>query len=171
MISTGIPKSVILTLSIVIPLSVALLFSVKVEGYDFSYLPPIYASINGLTFFLLMLALYAIKHKYVVLHERIIKICLGLSSLFLILYILYHITTPSTSYGGEGILKYIYYVILISHIILSVVVIPFVLFAFNYGLQKDYKMHKKIVRIAFPLWAYVASSGVFVYLMISPYYE
>ena len=163
-------KKLIIALSLAIPLAVALLFGVKIEGYDFTFLPPIYASINGATAMLLLLALWAIRMRKVQLHEVLMKICLGLSALFLVMYVLYHMTSDSTPYGGVGLVRYIYYFILITHILLSVVVIPFVLFTFARALSKNFERHKKLARITFPIWLYVAITGVVVYLMISPYY-
>jgi putative membrane protein len=163
-------RNLIVAISIVIPLVVALLFRVKVEGYDFSFLPPIYATLNGATAILLVLAVRAIKNKNRVLHERLMKICIGLSSLFLIMYVAYHMTSDSTPFGGEGLIRYIYFFVLISHILLSIVVIPLVLFTFVRALNGEYDRHKKLARITFPIWLYVAVTGVVVYLMISPYY-
>jgi len=164
-------KRIVVLLSILLPLAVAMLFGVKIDtGFDFSFLPSIYAGINFLTFIILILALTAIKKGFRTLHEKLIKSALVLSVIFLLLYILYHITTPSTPYGGEGTLRYVYFLILISHIVLSVAVIPLVLLALAWALEKNFEKHKKIARIAMPLWMYVALSGVIVYLMISPYY-
>ncbi len=158
----------IIALSIVIPLAVAALFGIKIEGYDFSFLPPIYASINGLTAVLLVAALLAIKNNMKKLHERLMKTCISLSGLFLIMYVMYHMTSESTSY--EGSLKGFYFTILISHIILSIAVIPLVLFTFVRALAQRFDKHKKLARITFPIWLYVAITGVIVYIMISPYY-
>lgn len=156
--------------SIVIPIVVALLFRVKIDGLDLSFLPSVYATINGLTAFTLSLAVYFIKNKDRKKHEFFINISLILSVAFLLLYVSYHATSEPTIYGGEGVLKFIYYFILISHIILSVIVIPFVLFTYSFAKQDKFVSHKKLARIAFPLWMYVAISGVVVYLLISPYY-
>jgi putative membrane protein len=163
-------RKVIIAVSVIIPVAVALLFRVKIEGYDLSFLPPIYASINGLTAILLAVAVLAIKGGNRVMHERIMKTCIGLSGVFLIMYVLYHMTSDSTTYGGEGLLKYFYYFILITHIILSVAVVPFVLFTFGRALSGNFTRHKALARITFPIWLYVAVTGVIVYLMISPYY-
>jgi putative membrane protein len=149
---------------------VALLFRVKVEGYDFTFLPPIYASINGLTALLLIVALWAIKNGNKVLHERLMKINLGLSLLFLFMYVVYHMTSESTSFGGEGNIRYVYFFILISHILLSISVIPLVLFTYLRAFNGEFDRHKKLARITFPIWLYVAITGVVVYVMISPYY-
>ena len=118
-------KKTIIAISIVIPIVVAILFRVKIDGYDFSFLPPIYASINGLTALLLAVAVAAIKNKKQRLHEYLMKTCIALSATFLVMYMLYHMTSESIPFGGEGAIRYIYYFILITHIILSVVVIPF----------------------------------------------
>ncbi|MCI5058951.1 MAG: DUF420 domain-containing protein [Flavobacteriales bacterium] len=158
-------------LSIIIPIAVALLFGIKIEGYDLSFLPPIYAGINGLTAILLIMALMAIKQGNRQKHERLIKMCILCSVAFLLMYIAYHITSESTSYGGQGLLRYVYFFILISHILLSIVVIPFVLITYARALLGKFEAHKKIAKFTFPLWLYVAISGVVVYIMISPYYQ
>ena len=164
-------KKLIIVLSIVIPIAVAALFGIKISGYDFSFLPPIYASINGLTAVLLTISYLSIKNGNRSRHELLNKTCLVLSGLFLVLYILYHITTEATPFGGEGFVKYMYYFILITHIILSVTVIPFVLFTFSRALAGNFERHKRLAKFTFPLWLYVAVTGVVVYLMISPYYK
>lgn len=164
-------KRLIIALSIVIPVAVAALFAIKIPNVEpLSFLPPIYAGINGLTAVLLIVALLAIKNKKVDLHQILIKISMGLSATFLVMYVAYHMTSDSTPYGGEGALKYVYFFILITHILLSIVIIPFVLITFSRALSKQFDRHKKIAKIAFPLWLYVAVTGVIVYLMISPYY-
>jgi len=163
-------NKLIIALSIVIPVAVAVLFSVKIEGFDFSFLPPIYASINGLTAILLIVALIAIKQKNIKLHESLMKVCIGLSACFLIMYVLYHMTSESTPYGGEGALRTFYFIILISHILLSIAVIPLVLFTFVKALAERFDKHRKLAKITFPIWLYVAITGVVVYIMISPYY-
>ena len=163
-------RKLIIAVSIIIPLVVAALFRVKIPGYNFSFLPPIYASINGLTAVLLVVASICIKNGKQKIHERIMKLCIGLSASFLVMYVLYHMTSESTPYGGEGILRYIYLFILITHIILSVAVIPMVLFTFVRALHGNFKGHKALARYTFPIWLYVAITGVIVYLMISPYY-
>ena len=163
-------NKLIITLSVAIPLAVAALFGVKIEGYDFSFLPPIYASINGLTALLLIVAVIAIKKANKQLHEVIMKVCIGLSALFLVMYVIYHMTSESTPYGGEGMVRYVYFFILISHIMLSIAVIPLVLFTFVRALSQQFDRHKKLARVTFPIWLYVAITGVIVYIMISPYY-
>jgi len=161
----------IIVISIVIPIVVAVLFQVKIEGYDFTFLPPIYASINGLTALLLISAVIAIKNKKRAIHERLMKTCILLSIAFLVMYVLYHMTSESTPYGGEGIMRNIYFFILISHILLSIVVIPFVLITYVRALSGNFERHKALAKFTFPIWLYVAVTGVIVYLMISPYYK
>lgn len=163
-------RKLIIAVSIIIPLVVATLFRVKIPGYNFSFLPPIYASINGLTAVLLIVAFICIKNGKQKIHELLMKLCISLSACFLIMYVLYHMTSESTPYGGEGILRYVYLFILITHIVLSVAVIPMVLFTFVRALHGNFKKHKALARYTFPVWLYVAVTGVIVYLMISPYY-
>lgn len=163
-------KKLIIAVSIIVPVAVAALFGIKIPGYDFTFLPPIYASINGLTAVLLVAAVVSIKNGNRKLHETLIKICIGLSLLFLVMYILYHMTSDSTPYGGEGSIRYVYFFILITHILLSIIIIPFVLFTFVRAWSGDFVRHKKLAKITFPLWLYVAVTGVVVYLMIAPYY-
>lgn len=164
-------RKLIIALSIVVPVVVAVLFGMpKIQGYDTSFLPPIYATINGITAILLVVAVTAIKNGKRRLHERIMKVCIGLSALFLMLYVVYHITSESTPYGGTGVLRYVYFFILITHILLSVGVIPMVLFTFARALSQDFTRHRRLARYTFPVWLYVAVTGVIVYLMISPYY-
>ncbi len=164
-------KRLIVILSVVIPLTVAALFGVKIHGFHFSFLPPIYASINGLTAILLVFSFISIKKGNRKRHEVLNKACIVLSSLFLVLYVLYHVTSETTVYGGEGLFKYVYYFILITHILLSIIVIPFVLFTFSRALAGNFERHKRLAKFTFPLWLYVAVTGVIVYLMISPYYK
>ena len=156
--------------SVAIPVVVAILFGVRVD-YDLPiFLPPIYATINAITALLLVLALVAIKAKKIQLHQRLMQSCIVLSLVFLVMYIAYHMTTDPTPFGGEGYMKTLYFFILISHIILSITLIPLVLISYVRAFQKEFPAHKKISKITFPIWLYVASTGVIVYLMISPYY-
>lgn len=161
----------IIVLSVVLPLAVAALFGIKIPGYDFSFLPPIYATINGITAVLLVIAVIAIKNKKKKLHETLMKICIACSAVFLVMYVAYHMTSDSTPYGGEGILRMVYFFILITHIVLSIAVVPFVLFTFSRALSGNFERHKALAKFTFPIWLYVAVTGVIVYLMISPYYS
>jgi len=161
----------IVMLSIAIPLVVAVLFGVKIPNVEpLTFLPPIYASINAITAILLVLAVISIKNKNRKKHEYLMKTAIACSIVFLLMYIAYHMTSNSTSFGGEGLIKYVYYFILLTHILLSIIIIPFVLITFVRAITNDFERHKKIAKITFPLWFYVAVSGVIVYIMIAPYY-
>jgi putative membrane protein len=165
-------RKLITILSVLIPLVVASLFGLRIEtDIDFHFLPRIYAGINSLTFILLIAALIAIKNGNRKWHKRFIITSILLTTLFLVLYIIYHSTTDSTSYGGEGWIRYLYFFILISHILLSVLVIPLVLISLSWAMEGDFEKHKRIARVAMPIWLYVALTGVIVYLMISPFYS
>jgi len=164
-------KKFITIVSIVIPIAVAALFGIKIPNVaPLSFLPPIYAGINGLTAILLVASVMAIKKGNRKLHEQLNTTAIICSALFLVMYVAYHMTSDSTPFGGQGTIKYIYYFILITHILLSVVIIPFVLFTFMRAKLNDFEKHKKIAKITFPLWLYVAVTGVIIYIMISPYY-
>ena len=157
-------------ISVAIPLVVAILFNVRIDYELPIFLPPIYATINALTSVLLILALMAIKSKKIQLHQRLMQTCILLSLVFLVMYIAYHMTTDPTPFGGEGYVKILYFFILISHILLSIALIPLVLISYVRAFQKEFPAHKKISKITFPIWLYVAVTGVIVYLMIDPYY-
>jgi putative membrane protein len=168
-------KKIITALSIIIPIAVAALFGVNLKDLGFNvepltFLPPIYASINGLTAVLLIAAVIAIKKGNKKLHEQLNTFAIICSLLFLLMYIGYHMTSDSTEFGGEGTIKYVYYFILITHIMLSIIIIPFVLLTYMRAKLGNFAAHKKIAKITFPMWLYVAVTGVVVYLMISPYY-
>jgi putative membrane protein len=163
-------NKLIVVLSIIIPVAVAILFGVKIDVTLPVFLPPIYASINALTAFVLVMAFIAIQKKKIALHKRLMKFAIALSVLFLIMYIAYHMTSDSTKFGGEGFVKYTYYFILLTHILLSIIVIPFVLITYVRAITNNIEKHKKIAKITFPLWLYVATTGVIVFIMISPYY-
>ncbi|MBT3588232.1 MAG: DUF420 domain-containing protein [Flavobacteriaceae bacterium] len=158
-------------ISIVIPVAVAVLFTVRIPGVErMGFLPPIYATINALTAVILIISVIQIKKGNRKNHEFLMKTAILLSLLFLMLYIAYHMTSDSTKYRGDGIVKYLYYFILITHIMLSITVIPFVLITYVRAITGKFEKHKAIARITFPLWLYVAITGVIVYVMISPYY-
>jgi len=171
--------------AIAIPLVVAILFGVKIEGVDLNFLPKFYAFVNGVTAVYLIFALVAIKRKNMQAHRRYIRLSLLLSIVFLACYVAYHMTSgEGTKYGdfnhdnmvdasekiATASTSMIYYFILISHILLSVVIVPIVLFTYLFAWQGDYVKHKKWTRFAWPIWFYVAVTGVIVYWMISPYY-
>src|SRR5579862_2227637 len=149
------------------------------------FLPKLNAILNGTCSVLLLISLYFIMHKNIIMHKRINILTFCLSSLFLVSYILFHYLKPETFFGdlnGDGVLsdaekatagsiRYVYYIILTSHIILAAAVLPLILLSFQRGLQMQVAKHKKLVRWAFPIWLYVTVTGVIVYLMISPYYH
>ena len=168
-------KTPIIIVSIVIPVAVALLFSVRLKDFGInveplSFFPPIYAAINGLTAILLILAVRAIKKGNRALHEKLMTSAIGCSVVFLLMYVAYHMTAEATKFGGEGVIRYVYFFLLITHIALSIIIIPLVLFTYVRALSSQFDRHKKLARITFPLWLYVAVTGVIVYLMIAPYY-
>ena len=168
-------SKLIIVVSILIPVVVAILFGVKLKDFGYnveplSFLPPIYATTNGITAIILIAAVVAIKNGKRKLHERLMTSAIALSVAFLVMYVAYHMTSDSTKFGGEGTIRYVYYFILITHIILSIAIIPMVLITYVRALAENFDKHKKISKITFPIWLYVAITGVIVYLMISPYY-
>jgi putative membrane protein len=158
-------------ISIIIPIVVAALFRVRLPNVEpLSFLPPIYATINGVTAFLLIVAVLAIKNGKRQLHQNIMTGCIALSFVFLVMYVAYHMTSDSTPFGGVGVIKYFYYFILLTHIILSVAIIPLVLLTYARAYLKNFERHRKLAKITFPIWLYVAVTGVVVYILIAPYY-
>lgn len=165
-------KNWIIVISVVIPVVVAILFGIRLENVKpLSFLPPIYAAVNGYTAIILLFALWAIKNRKINLHEQLMKTAIGLSLVFLIMYVAYHLTSDPTPFEGEGWVKNVYYFILISHILLSITIIPLVLISYVRAITQQFTLHRKIARITFPIWLYVTITGVIVYLMISPYYN
>ncbi len=159
-------------ISVFVPLLVALLFGIKIPGVEpLGFLPPIYATINGFTALLLVIAVWAIINGRQKLHQRLMTGCISLSALFLLMYVAYHMTSDPTPYRGTGIWRFLYYTILISHILLSVAIIPLVLKTYARAYLGKFNSHRKLARITFPIWLYVAVTGVIVYLMIAPYYS
>lgn len=182
-------KASIIAVSIIIPVAVAILFSVKLKDFGIkveplSFLPPIYATINGLTALFLVMGVIAIKNGNRKVHERFMTAAIACSVAFLVMYVAYHMTANSTVYGDSnsnglldeaekvaaGSMRYLYLFILLSHILLSIIIIPMVLFTYVRALSTQFDRHKKLAKITFPIWLYVAITGVVVYLMISPYY-
>ena len=165
-------KNWIIVISVAIPVVVAILFGIRLENVKpLSFLPPIYAAVNGYTAIILLFALWAIKNRKINLHEQLMKTAIGLSLVFLIMYVAYHLTSDPTPFEGEGWVKNVYYFILISHILLSITIIPLVLISYVRAITQQFTLHRKITRITFPIWLYVTITGVIVYLMISPYYN
>ncbi|HAI77407.1 MAG TPA: DUF420 domain-containing protein [Microscillaceae bacterium] len=167
--------NLIVGVSIVIVAVVAFLFYgpkiTRIEGLNVSILPHINAVLNSATFCCLLLGYWQIKQKNIRVHRMLMMTAFVLSSIFLVSYVVYHNNAEHTSFGGVGVLRYAYFFILITHILLAIVVVPFVLLALFFALTNQIERHKRIVKWAYPIWAYVASSGVVVYWMISPYYQ
>lgn len=166
-------RTLIIVLSIVIPLLVGALYFLPKPDTDngiLKGLPMVNAFINGLTATILVLGRMAISRGQRETHKRLMITACLFSVLFLVLYVIYHATNPSTSYGGEGVMKIIYLIILLSHILLAMVIVPLVLITFLRAWKGNFVKHRAIARITFPIWLYVSVSGVLVYLLISPYY-
>ncbi|MEY2793115.1 MAG: hypothetical protein RJA76_1107 [Bacteroidota bacterium] len=160
-------------LSIAIPIAVAILIGIQTRiplGDWTKVLPHVIGLLNSTTAITLLIGFAAIKKKNIEAHRKSMGLAFLQGAVFLVLYILYHISNPSTPFGGEGIIRPIYYFLLISHIVLSIGVVRLVLLAIYHALTGDIERHKKIVKWAFPIWLYVSVSGVIVYLLISPYY-
>lgn len=165
---------VINLLSIVIPVVVAILLGIRTKvdlGAWTRVLPHAIGGINTLTSILLVIGMIFLKAGKIQLHRYAMTAAFFLGGLFLVCYVTYHLSNPSTAYGGTGFYKNLYYFILISHIALSMVVLPLVLRAFFFAITEQFDRHKRIAKFAFPIWLYVSITGVLVYLMISPYYQ
>lgn len=166
-------RLLIFTVSFVVFAAVAVLSRVKLEvdlGFDIHIFALINAVINSAVSLLLVWALIAVKGKNYLLHKKLMLTAIVLSVLFLVSYIAHHLLAGDTVYGGEGSIRYFYYFILITHIILAAIILPFILFTAYRSLTGEYDKHKKLARYTWPLWLYVSVTGVLVYLMISPYY-
>lgn len=157
--------------SIVVLLLVGLMRRVKIDtDIDFSFLPPLHATLNGLTAVILVVALYFIKNGQVENHRKAIYAAMVCSALFLLSYVVYHFTTPETRYGGEGAMRTVYFFFLITHVVLAALTLPFILLTFIRAYTNQFDRHKKMARWLFPLWLYVAVTGPICYLMLKPYY-
>lgn len=165
---------IIIGLSIVVPIVVIILMNLPTRydlmGLEVGSFPFFHAVINGLTALLLFLGYIFIRQQKKAAHRAVMITAFGLSALFLVSYVISKISIDPVPYGGEGILRYIYFFILITHITLSGIIIPLVLFTMYRGLTGEYEKHKKIARWTFPIWMYVAITGVLVYLFMLPYY-
>ena len=164
-------KRLILIISLLLPIAVSgLYFMPKFSLNTVDFLPLFNACVNGGVFFILIFALVAIKKGKQKLHMQLMYSALILSVIFLISYVMHHSTHDTVSYGGEGYIRYFYYFILITHIVLAIAIVPMVLISFSRAINEEFFRHKRIARITMPLWLYVSLTGVIVYLMISPYY-
>lgn len=167
-------KNIIIGISILIPIVVAFLYifvpDKSLLDIDVSFLPKLNASINFLVSCFLLLGLFFIKKGDKEKHQKAMLTAFALSSVFLISYVVYHFLSESVAFGGEGMIKPIYFFILITHIVLAAVVLPFILFSFYFSLTDQIEKHKKLSRITWPMWFYVSITGVLVYLLNAPYY-
>jgi putative membrane protein len=150
---------------------VVLMRRVKIDlGIDFHFLPPIHATLNAITAVILLFALFFIKQGDIKRHQQFVYMAIGCSALFLISYVLYHFTTEETRYGGIGIWRTVYFVLLITHIIAAALILPFILLTFIRAYTGQFARHKRMARWVFPVWLYVAITGPVCYLMLKPYY-
>ena len=166
-------KPLINTISVAVPVLVVLLLGIRTKidlGAWTSFLPHVIGGINTLTSIILICAWVAIKKHNIQLHGRLMISAVGLGALFLVCYVTYHVSNPATPFGGQGFWRILYYFVLISHIAMSLIVLPLVLRAFAFALSGQFRKHRSLAKIAFPIWLYVSCTGVLVYLMISPYY-
>jgi len=166
-------RVLILTVSFVVFAAVVVLSNYKLNlalGFNVHYFALFNAIINSTVSVLLVCALIAVKNKKYLLHKKLMLTAIILSVLFLVSYIAHHLLAAETSYGGGGALRYVYYTILITHIALATIILPFILFTAYRALIGEFERHKKLTRYTFPLWLYVSITGVLVYLFISPYY-
>ena len=140
------------------------------EGWSTGFLPPFHAAVNALGALVLVVSLIAIKHGKVRLHRATMVVAMGLSVLFLLSYVAYHLTNDPTRYGGTGPLRTVYFILLITHIIFAAVSLPFILFTFIAGWTNRFAAHRRLARWVFPMWLYVAITGPVCYWMLRPYY-
>ena len=160
-----------LIISVVVLSLVGVMRRVKIDlGIDFSFLPPIHAILNTLVAICLLAALYFVKQKDIDSHRKSIFGALLFSALFLLCYVLYHFTTVETKFCGEGSIRTVYYFLLISHIILAGLSLPFILLTFSRGFTYQVERHKRMARYVYPIWLYVAITGPICYLMLKPCY-
>ncbi len=164
----------IILASIFVPVLVSILFFVQPTeiktSFDIHIFPKFHAILNSLTALCLIFGVYFIKNKNIQLHKIANLTAFALSSLFLVSYVTYHSLAPATKFGGEGVVKYFYYFILLTHIVLAATILPLILFTFQRALSGQIDKHRKLVKFTFPLWLYVAITGVLVYILIKPYY-
>jgi putative membrane protein len=162
-------------LSITINLLIAFAYflpDIKVlKQYDLRIFPLLNAIFNSITFIALLFGLYFIKRRNIIWHKRSVFTALYSTALFLVSYLVYHFGTEPTRYGGVGLIRYVYFFILITHITLAAIIVPIALVTIGYGLNMNVIQHRKIAKWTMPIWLYVSFTGVIVYLMISPYYN
>lgn len=167
-------RILILTVSFVVFAVVVLLSRFKLNvnlGFDVHIFAKVNAVLNSVVAVLLITALVAVKKRKLALHKKLMLAAIVLSVLFLVSYISHHLLAGETKFGGEGAIKTIYLIILFTHIILAAIILPFILFTAYRALIGEFPAHKKLARITWPIWFYVAITGPIVYFMISPYYN
>lgn len=158
--------------SLVVVVLVVLMRKIKLDlGIDFRFLPPVYSTINAVVAVVLLFALSAVKRQKIALHQRLMTLAMFFSVLFLLCYVLYHITTPETKYCHEGGVRYVYFFLLITHIVLAAVLLPFILFTYIRGYTGQVMLHRKMAKWVFPLWLYVAVTGPVLYWMLRECYQ
>jgi putative membrane protein len=167
---------IIYAVSIVICLAVAFLIYFPQAlslggGVDVSYLPRFHAFLNGSCTLLLIAGYIAVRRKQYNLHKMLMVSCFLLSSIFLVSYVIYHSQAPATKFGGEGMIRPIYYTLLLTHIVLAALILPLALFTISRSWRGEFAKHKKIARYTLPIWIYVTATGVIVYFMLVPYYK
>lgn len=140
------------------------------EGWSFAFLPPVHAVLNSLVAGALVIAIVAVKQGKIALHRNAIFVAMGLSVAFLLCYVAYHFTTEETRFGGEGVIRSVYFFLLISHIVLAGISLPAILFTFIAGWTNRFGAHRRLARWVYPMWLYVAVTGPICYLMLKPYY-
>lgn len=174
MISEKIVKSIIVIISLLVPALVTILFYVAAPqvdlGIDLKFFPKLHAFLNSATAIALITGLAFIKQKNIASHKKAMMSAFVFSTIFLCSYVFYHLMSEPTKFGGEGVIKTIYYFILITHVVLAALILPFILFTFYRALNNEIDKHRKIAKITLPIWLYVAVTGVLVYFLISPYY-
>ena len=170
----SIYKKAIIAISLAVPALVVVLFYVSPPdidlGIDLNFFPKFHAALNATATLLLLSGYYFIRNKQITLHKTMMWSAFAVSTVFLLSYVTYHALSVPTQYGGQGVIKFVYYFILATHIVLAAGVLPFILFTFFRALTGDYVKHKKIAKLTLPVWLYVTITGVLVYLMLSPYY-
>jgi len=166
-------RPIIVALAIAINLLIVLSFIMPDDQkrMQLTFLPLLNAILNSLTFISLMIALIAIRQKNIERHKRFVFYAFGFTLVFLISYLAYHFSTPSTKFGGTGFIRAVYFFVLLTHIPLAIIIVPLALISIGRGLNMEVERHRKIARWTMPLWLYVSLTGVIVYLMISPYYR
>ena len=172
--SDRIVVPVIIGLSIAVPVIVLVLMLLperyNIFGADTITFPLFHAILNFATAVLLIVGYFFMSIQNYIMHRNTMIAAFGLSVIFLVSYVLSKISNEPVPYGGEGVLRYIYFFILITHIVLSAIIVPLVLFTMYRGLSGQYTRHAKIARWTFPIWLYVAITGVLVFLFMIPYY-